>query len=207
MSLEQSPRTFLYLLQTEDCLPEHLKDPEAIGNDTACQCDVLVLSYRSKCYNATSPHIEYIFNSSTTWATGRNLLYEAALERNMNYLYYIFMDDDIYLETKSPGNPINPWRLFEDFLERIEPAVGIADASGCEYLPSVYKARKEQGCILDDGADYVPTPRFDAAFNAFHHKAVGHLLPYTAMFDAICWWYSAIHIVKSRLKSSFKDMQ
>ena len=193
--IEEFPTRFLYLLQTESCLPNHLKPTDVIGNDSTCQCDVLVLSYRSMCNNDAAPHIEYIFNSSTTWATGRNLLYEVAQRRTEKYLYYIFMDDDVHLSNKTKTKTTtDSWRKFENFLKRIEPAVGVVDQdSGCRYLPVVYKARKDRGCKLEEGAEYVPTPRFDACFNAFHYKAVNHILPYTRKFDNISWWYSAVH--------------
>ena len=41
--------------------------------------------------------MQYLFNSSTTWTSGRNVLYEEAMKRDTRYLYYIFMDDDIQL--------------------------------------------------------------------------------------------------------------
>ena len=69
-----------------------------MGNTSTCMCDVLVLSCKKTCNDTLSlPHVEYIFNSSTTWTTGRNLLLEVAMLRRETYLYYIFLDDDIVL--------------------------------------------------------------------------------------------------------------
>ena len=191
---DERPTLFLYMLQTETCLPDHLRPAEAIGNTSSCQCDVLVLSFRHVCTKAPPPHVKYIFNSSTTWAAGRNLLYEAARKRSEKYLYYIVMDDDIYLKVVSGTIKANPWRWFEDFLKRIEPAVGIVDGSGRPYLPSIRRGRENFRCILKDAVEYVPTPRFDAAFNAFHYKAVEHLFPYTLKFDNISWWYPVVYM-------------
>lgn len=196
------PTRSLYTVQTESCLPDHLSSAEALGNASACQCDVLVLSYKTECIrNApTSSHIEYLFVPSITWTAGRNLLYQVAWRRSERYLYYIFMDDDIHLEVKSNTTKTNPWRLFEDFLRRVEPAVGVVDGSGRQCLPVVYKARKSLGCVLDDEVECVPTPRFDAAFNAFHYKAAKYLLPYTVNFDAISWWYPVVYMeIKSEV--------
>ena len=67
-------------------------------------------------YNLEWPNIEYLYNSSTTWATGRNLVYKVAMKRSEKYLYYIFMDDDIVFKKRTKKNP---WREFEDFLKRI----------------------------------------------------------------------------------------
>ena len=117
---EELPTRFLYLLETESCLPNHLNTAEAIGKDTTCQCDVLTLSFRNVCKVSGSPHI---FKPGTTWAAGRNLLYKIAKRRSEKYLYYIFLDDDILLKVKLPRPNENPWRLFENFLNRIQPAV------------------------------------------------------------------------------------
>ena len=187
------PSRFLYLVQTESCLPDHLDSVKAIGYASACQCDVLVLSFKQICSVTPPPHVAYLFNSSTSWTTGRNLLFEVARKRGEKYLYYIFMDDDIVLEFKTKPNNHNPWREFENFLKRIEPAVGAADIYTKERLRLVYNARKKQGCSVKEKTDYLPTVRFDAAFNAFHYQAVEYILPYSHKSDAISWWLSQLY--------------
>ena len=187
-------KKFLYLLQTESCIPGNLDSSKAIGNGSYCQCDVLVLSYKQKCRESTLDHVKYLFDPSSTWNVGRNLLYLTAMNRSKKYLYYIFMDDDIILKTDSKhnynNNIVNPWRQFEFFLEEIEPAVGIVDINARRRLKLVYEARKRMGCTLGENADYLPIAHFDSAFNAFHYKAVQHILPYTIKFDNISWWFS-----------------
>ena len=108
------------------------------------------------------------------------------------YLYYIFMDDDIVLQTKTRKNP---WRVFEDFLMRTEPAVGIVDVTNNLRLPRVYESRKQRGCSLNETSDYIPTVHFDSAFNAFHYQAVDHILPYPCTFDNISWWFSGWYAI------------
>ncbi len=78
-----SQAQFVYLTQTKNCIPTYLKSPEVIGDSEACQCDVIILSYKHKCADTSLPHVQYIFNSSksTTWTVGRNLLYKAAMKR------------------------------------------------------------------------------------------------------------------------------
>ena len=44
---DDPPTLFLYLTQTEQCLPDQLK--LTIGNSSICQCHVVVLSYQKKC--------------------------------------------------------------------------------------------------------------------------------------------------------------
>ena len=187
------PSRFLYLLQTESCLPDHLDSVETIGYASACQCDVLVLSFKQICSVTPPPHIEYIFSSSTSWTTGRNLLFEVARRRGEKYLYYIFMDDDIVLRFKTEPNNHNPWREFENFLKRIEPAVGAVDIYNNEFLRYCYGGKKQQRCSVKEITDYLPTVRFDAAFDAFHYQAVEYLLPYSSSYDATSWWLSQLY--------------
>ena len=186
----------VYLVQTESCLPKYLASPEVIGNSSNCNCDVLVLNYKERCNDTSLTHVEYIFNASTTWTTGRNLLYELAMKRDEKYHYYIFMDDDIELitninVTKDKNKTQNPWRAFESSLKSVEPAVGVVDVLG--NLKNLYRYRKAIKC--NNGIhEYLPTVYFDPAFSAFHYKAVQHLLPYSTKFDHITWWYSHFDI-------------
>ena len=198
---------FLYLVQTESCLPGHLRSVDALGNASFCQCDILVLSYKQPCNDTLSlPHVEYIFNSSTTWTTGRNLLFEIAMQRRGTYLYYIFIDDDIVLVAKQNKN-INPWRKFEDSLERIEPAVGVlawdhmtkrghkwVHKTNCRLcLYGLYQARQKKRCSLNETTEFIPVVAFDPAFNAFHHQSVQYILPYSNRYDTSNWWYSQVY--------------
>ena len=181
---------FLYLVQTEGCLPPKLNSLEVIGHSSTCQCDVLVLSYKQKCNDESSEHITYIFNPSVSWNAGRNLLFETARQRKNEYFYYTFVDDDMTLTLERKSQ--NPWRLFEYFLKQTEPAVAavrIKDLWICD-LKAMYKSRRRFGCSLTTEVDNLPTPFFDPAINAFHHQAVKHILPHTTRFDDVSWWWS-----------------
>lgn len=46
-SATQKP--FIYLTETEQCLPENLASSSQIGDSETCNCDVIVLSFRVKC--------------------------------------------------------------------------------------------------------------------------------------------------------------
>ena len=187
------PSRFVYLVQSESCLPDSLTAVEALGNSTACHCDVLVLSYYQACSYPSPKHIEYISATSpTSWSEGRNLLYRTATNRSEKYLYYIFMDDDITLQIQAA---VNPWRVFEDFLTRIEPAVGAVDTTNNHCVSRTYRARKLLGCGLNGYYEYVPAVHYDAGFNAFHHEAVDYILPYSSKFDAISWLFSQWYVV------------
>ena len=190
---------FLYLIQTEECFPEHLNRNDVIGSASACRCDVLILSFKKRCTITPPVHVEYVFNSSTSWAEGRNVLFEIATARTKNYLYYIFMDDDIILEEKvsrssKNGKKPNNWRRFENFLKRVQPAIGAVDADNNIRLEDTYRGRRQRQCAWKEKTDYLPAPRYDPAFNAFHHKAVKYLLPYPSQFDNLSWYFAELQV-------------
>ena len=183
------PSRFLYLLQTESCLPSNLKSNETIGDPRICNCDVLVLSYRKTCRERPLDHVQYIFESKTTWETGRNLLFEVAMMRKEKYWYYIFMDDDVILESLEHRQP---WRMYENFLRQVEPAVGGVDCTCYPFLEYATSARRMQGCGPMPSL-YYSTPRFDAAFNGFHYQAIEYILPYLERFDYHSWSLAALY--------------
>ena len=185
----------LYLTQTEKCLPDFLNHHELLGDTTACQCDVLVLSFKEECKDTSLPHVKYIFQTSTTWTTGRNLLYATAKAIDKFYLYYIFMDDDINLKpVKKIGR--TPWRMFEYSLRTIQPAVAVVDPY-IEYD----KSSKPSQCEPRHVTHFAHIGGFDACFNAFHYQTVDHLLPYPTKFDDRSWWYSQIYMnIRSDVK-------
>ena len=187
----KTPKRFLYLTQTPSCLPEHLKGEKQIGNGSTCDCDVLVLGYKGKCQQKPSDHIEYLYLKGTTWTTGRNYLYEQAMERSTKYHYYIFMDDDIKLRlnanSKNMTRTVGPWRSFEKFLIAYRPPIastpycsGASTKCVTTNVPSVYVVKR---LII-----------FDAAFNAIHYEALPYLLPYNTKGDARSWWFSQAYL-------------
>ncbi len=44
----------------KNCIPTYLKSPEVIGDSEACQCDVIILSYKNKCTDTSFPHVQYL---------------------------------------------------------------------------------------------------------------------------------------------------
>ena len=194
------PSRLLYLVQAESCLPDNLKSTVIFRNSIGCQCDVVVLSYKQACSDPSSPaHVEYISASSpTSWNKGRNLLFEVAKQRKEKYLYYVFMDDDIILEAKSEVG--DPWKIFENFLRRIEPAVAAIETDENPSLQITYEARKVLGCALKGTFEYIPAANYDAALNAFHYQAVDYILPYPLKYDAVSWWFTTWYIlIKSKV--------
>ena len=128
-TLTQKP--FIYLTETEQCLPRNLASSSQIGDPETCNCDVIVLSFREKCQENNQSHITYLFDPNTLFASGRNVLFFVAMDRRPGYHYYIFINDDTILRYSEfiPANmtKMSPFRAVENWLLDYEPAVGVLD--------------------------------------------------------------------------------
>ena len=193
---------FVYLVQTPQCLPPSLLTNDFVGNETLCHCDVIVLSYQNECNSSLFYHIEYLHHKHrTTWTQGRNLLWLQAKRRRKQYIYYIFMDDDVELHynNKIPGfkrEAISPLRAFEKFLLNYEPVVGVVDYLSHHSYRFMLEKR-QQLCKKTSALEpmYVSVTHFDGIFNAFHYKAMDSLLPYNTKYDNLSWWHSQRDII------------
>ncbi|XP_058962654.1 uncharacterized protein [Pocillopora verrucosa] len=200
----------IYLIQAQSCLSEHYTSFIKLASST--RRDVVVLSWGRRCQDSSTNlgSVVYIQGENTSWSSGRNLLYHWALQRNRSYLYYVFLDEDIEFiftsnTTQDRGykeGTKHPLEAFENFLLDYEPAVGL-----CNYCSRC-------GKLAENGSYYVPalccSPRpatgnlppilpvtisFDAAVNAFHTKAVQHILPYRLDYEEISWWESQKYVI------------
>ena len=182
-------KPFIYLTETEQCLPRNLATSFQIGDPETCNCDVIVLSFRDKCHENNQSHITYLFDPNTLFASGRNTLFFAAMDRRPGYHYYIFMDDDITLSYNefTPANmtKMSPFRAVENWLLDYEPAVGVLDYKVHDGASIVLNRRRDL-CGINETSLVLPTVFFDAIFNAFHHKAVKHVLPYPTKYERGC---------------------
>ena len=79
-------KKFVYLIETESCIPKELLSPEAFGNSSACQCDVIVLGYIKQCTEDHQSYITHLFKPKSTWATGREALYKTSLQQGKKIL-------------------------------------------------------------------------------------------------------------------------
>ena len=183
-------KPFLYLTQTEQCLPPYLANSSQIGDPETCNCDVLVLSYRAKCQAVQDkqPHISYLFDPNTLFPSGRNVLFFAAMKRKPGYHYYIFLNDDTVLTfnkfTPTNMTKMSPFRVVEKWLLDYKPAVGVLDYKhhGASFILDI----RRHICGINETSLVIPTTYFDAIFNAFHHKAVEHILPYPTQYEREC---------------------
>lgn len=189
-------KPFIYLTQTEKCLPSNLA--LLIGHNETCNCDVIVLSYQAECKEAAPPQVTYMFEPQSSWGSRRNALYFAALNRTPGYHYYIFIDDDIILTfndfTPPEMKKIKPVRAVERWLLDYEPAIGVLDYTLHHGAKWTFERRKLL-CNNSETAMAVPTVCFDAIFHAFHYKAIAHILPYKTEYEQESWWVSELHIM------------
>lgn len=204
------PKKFVYLVQAESCLLEHLTSFLKIAERSSQHRDVLVLSWGQQCFDSSTnlSNVVYFYNNDTTWSSGRNILYRLATNRKDKYRYYIFMDEDIeFFYTSNTTQDIysegtkHPLEAFENFLLSYEPAVGLCNyCSRCgKHLPDgsfvsalCCSARPATGIL----PPILPvTISFDAAFNAFHADAIQHILPYRLDYEKISWWESQKYVI------------
>ena len=193
-----SVKPFIYLTQTESCLPSNLASAAEIGNSSTCRCGVIVLSYREECKERTPSHINYMFQPQSTFASGRNLLYYAARTRKSGYHYYIFLDDDVSLKfnifTPPEMKELQPFRVMEDWLLDYEPVVGVLDYqvhNGAETLLE----RRRRNCGMNATVTVLPTIFYDQILNAYHYKAIDHILPYPTLYDNMSWYVTGKRVM------------
>eukprot|EP00668_Euglena_longa_P009524 GGOE01011510.1.p1 GENE.GGOE01011510.1~~GGOE01011510.1.p1 ORF type:complete len:388 (-),score=68.33 GGOE01011510.1:101-1186(-) len=114
-------KQFVWLRQTDTLPKKHLPKPTSVR-------DVIWLTYHDPSGD--------VFFPNSTYSQGRNRLLDEAISRAVRmplggYLYYIFMDGDVDLQTRTtrehhyrPSLPADPFDCFETFLVEWEPAVG-----------------------------------------------------------------------------------
>ena len=181
-------KPFVYLTETEQCLPPYLASSSHIGDPQICNCDVIVLSYRAKCQENNQSHVSYLFDPNTLFASGRNVLFFAAMDRRPGYHYYIFLNDDTTLVYNkfAPAymKTLSPFRAVETWLLDYEPVVGVLNYKhhGANYILKF----RNHVCGLNETSLVLPTVFYDALFNAYHYKAIEHILPYPTQYERGC---------------------
>ncbi|XP_068721403.1 uncharacterized protein [Montipora capricornis] len=190
-------KPFIYLTQTEKCIPLPLR--ESIGINDTCNCDVIALSYQAECTKISSVNIAYLFDRNSTWSSGRNALYFAAVNRTPGYHYYIFLDDDLkFMFNKFTPPDLKkklPLQSFQQWLLRYEPVVGVLDWLGHHGAVWTFQQRKVVCDIQNETSLSLPVVWYDAAFNAFHYKAVADILPYDTQYDDRNWWFAQVVVI------------
>ena len=178
-------KPFVYLTETEQCLPPYLASSSNIGDPQSCNCDVIVLSYQAECQENNQSHVSYLFDPNTLFASGRNVLFFAAMGRRPGYHYYIFLNDDTTLKYNKFApvdmKKLSPFRAVETWLLDYEPVVGVLDYKhhGVNYILTF----RNMSCGINETSLVLPTAFYDALFNAYHYKAIEHILPYPIQYE------------------------
>ena len=73
--------------------------------------------------------------------------------------------------------------------------VGVLDYIGHHGAVWTFERRKALCGIRNDTSLSLPVVWFDAAFNAFHYKAVADILPYDTQYDDTSWWLSQVVVI------------
>ena len=144
----------------------------------------------------------YPGNKTTTWAEGRNILFERAKKTGRKYKYYIFLDDDVKLAysegfPKAKQQGMSPVRAFEKFLADYEPVVGLTDYSSGVYAVDLVLSQRRRLCNHSGPSKplHISIVHFDAVFNVFHPQSLDYLLPYNSNYDHECWWHTQRDII------------
>eukprot|EP00966_Prymnesium_polylepis_P212439 4921062-Prymnesium_polylepis.1 len=181
---------FVYLVTTADGMPPAYGDYRRAHG---ARSTVIYLSFRVQ-----RPGYPFLPNGS--WAQNRNRLLAEALywERRCrsNPQYYIFMDDHMSYMTvnRSRAVPygvrldVNPFRAFERFLDRWQPAMGVVRYLW-HYSKCVVRCRTPMGDVACSLVNALHNT--DSVFQAYHRDAARSvLLPYAQFLDVHSWYYS-----------------
>ena len=81
---------------------------------------------------------------------------------------------------------MTPNRVFEQWLLDDEPAIGTMEYNSRKLLLE----RRERICKSTESTPVISAIFVDANLNAFHYKAIEHLLPYDSHYDSDSWWFA-----------------
>ena len=95
-----------------------------------------------------------------------------------------------------------PLKSVQSWLLEYEPAVCLLEYVEHHGAGDTFIKRKRLCGFTNDTSLVLPVVWFNAIFNAFHYKAIAHILPYNTQFERISWWLSSpISTSSSRLLS------
>jgi hypothetical protein len=171
-------KKFIYLLQGAK---KRQSDPPLHESTNR---DIIWLTYHDQSGDLYYP--------KSSWTQGRNKLLNEAMKRaaempDGGYLYYIFLDADVIVRTRTDKRllyrndlPLDPYDRFEAFLTDWEPAVGTVAYWWTLYDPTKLSIHHNN----------------DAVFSAHHRETLSFGLPYVSNLDCHSWYYSQ-HIMNS----------
>lgn len=136
--------------------------------------DLITLTYDMDIAEPEVTWVANIFSPDSTWAEGRNRQLEQATNSAADYLYYIFLDDDVMIEK---GTYVE----FQNLLLEHEPAVGIPLCDAIKSSDRYVKKLPIQHPVA-----------MDQLMQAYHRRVVKEkiAIPFVTEFDRLSWWYS-----------------
>jgi len=157
------PPQFLYLVQGKTFL-ERLQYSQ--------NSDMLCLTWQT-----AVPWCDH--KPGTTWTTGRNYLWAKAVRLPRRYDYYVFLDDDIF---------INTMREYERMLLKWRPAIGVP--GWAIHYPQPWGPPRNESEALRISA-------YHGYITAFHQDVMFHslVLPYYDGMDHFSWWTSQVFTI------------
>jgi len=163
-------KSFLYLVQGTAALVSGF-----IELRHRTRADALFLTYDHPLDGA-------IFFPNSSWAQGRNRLLAEAGAIGHEYLYYVFLDDDVVFDQ---GN----WDVLERQLLRYRPAVAVPVNPHVRDLPLGLRLKHAYVAFVPRQ----PSPATDEQLIAVHRDVVADALvvPYQERFDHISWYWPA----------------
>lgn len=163
-----SAKKFLYLVQ--GCRANiskfaHLQSQSA---------DLITLTYDADIDELDVSWVINIFFPNSTWAEGRNRQLDYTINTSTDYLYYIFLDDDVSIEK---GTFIE----FENLLLEYQPAVGLPLCDAIKSSDRYVKKLQVQHPVA-----------MDQLMQAYHRRVIKEkiALPFVTKFDRLSWWYA-----------------
>ena len=147
-----------------------------------------------------SPRENHLHFPGSSWAQGRNHLYQ--LVKDKGYDYYVFMDDDLFF-----GDPREGWKYLRPLLGNLKRGQwGKAFWSLRNYkkrwdLNDFEKAMSEALPMIGSchyyahlwNRDLTFHPTDNVAYNdqnliAIHQSVAPQVLPYETRYDSLSWW-------------------
>ena len=168
-------KPFIYLLNSSH---KNVKKYLGLVSDTS---DLLVVTYDAPFEYEVDIAFKRCFLPNSSPHDSRNKLYKMAKSLPEEYLYYIFIDDDVEFATGS-------WRRFQDRLLEYRPAIGhpLVEKvyTGLKY--NVIRAFVEKFLTVQRASVT------DQQVEAMHRDVFydGLVYPTLTVWDKISWWYS-----------------
>jgi len=174
-------KTVLFLIQARAGLPAIYRCLQARPH--------VLLSYQTRADDTD------IYAPQTTWTSGRNRLIRHVKTHDLNYDWYVFLDEDVRFVGLSQRAGFD---MFESVLQVVDArivTVALGDynrRNNQERLNGIVPAELCKQGVENPAWELQTVDWFDGLFNAFSHAAFydARLLPYSDKFDGESWWAS-----------------